>query len=70
LPRPIKELKGFTKVSLKAGESKNVSISLDKRALKFYHPDQKAWVVEKGDFEIMVGVASNDIKLQAITKVQ
>jgi len=64
LPRPEKELKGFAKVFLKAGETKSVSIPLDKNAFAFYNPDQKAWVAEKDTFEISVGSSSRDLPLK------
>ncbi|MCC9070380.1 glycoside hydrolase family 3 C-terminal domain-containing protein [Flavobacterium sp. F-65] len=62
LPRPIKELKGFDKVSLKAGEEKTVSITVDKAALSFFDPVKHDWVAEPGDFEALIGASSTDIK--------
>ncbi len=64
LTRPLKELKGFKKVFLKPGEKKTVSIPLDKRAFAFYDPSQNGWVSEAGDFEILLGSSSRDIRLQ------
>lgn len=64
LPRPLKELKGFGKVSLKAGESKNVEVTLDERAFAYYNPDKKQWVVDPGKFEIMVGPSSDQILMK------
>lgn len=61
--RPEKELKGFTKVFLKAGEEKEVSITLDRRAFAFYNVKVQDWTVESGDFEILVGASSADIRL-------
>ena len=61
LPRPLKELKGFDKVYLKAGESKDVSITVDKSALSFFDPKKHDWVAEPGDFEALVGSSSSDI---------
>jgi|CXWL01.1.fsa_nt_gi beta-glucosidase len=63
LPRPIKELKGFAKVNLKPGETKNVKISLNQRAFQYYDPVKKQWVLEPGKFEILVGSASDHIML-------
>ncbi|MBK1880316.1 glycoside hydrolase family 3 C-terminal domain-containing protein [Pelagicoccus mobilis] len=63
LPRPIKELKGFRKVELAAGESKTVTLSLDRAAFSFWSPDQKGWVAEAGEFELIVGASSTDIRL-------
>jgi beta-glucosidase len=64
LPRPLKELKGFTKVFLKPGEKEMVSIPLDRRAFAFYDPARKGWVAEAGDFKIQIGASSRDIRLQ------
>jgi beta-glucosidase len=65
LSRPPKELKGFTKVALKPGESETVTFSLDERALAFYDPHRKAWVAEPGEFEVLVGSSSRDIRVRA-----
>ncbi len=64
LPRPLKELKGFAKVSLKAGESKKLEVILDKRAFQYYDPDKKQWILEPGKFEILVGGSSDNILLK------
>jgi beta-glucosidase len=59
--RPVKELKGFQKIELKAGETKTVSFSITPEDLKFYNYDLKYdW--EAGDFEIMIGGNSRDVK--------
>lgn len=66
VPRPVKELKGFKKIWLKAGESQTVSFSIDKELLSFYDKNMK-WVIESGDFTIMVGGSSDktmDVKLK------
>jgi beta-glucosidase len=63
--RPVKELKGFAKVSLAAGESTTVAIVLDARALAFYDVAMKR-VVEPGEFRIMVGTSSRDEDLQTV----
>lgn len=63
LMRPEKELKGFAKVSLAAGEVKTVVVSLDRDALAYYDPAAKGWVVEPGEFEVLVGHSSRDIRL-------
>ena len=65
LPRPPKELKGFAKVDLKPGEAGTVTLSLDERALAFYDPHRKKWVAEPGEFELLVGSSSRDIRLRA-----
>src|ERR1035437_10321897 len=64
VPRPEKELKGFKKVFLKAGETQTVSIPLNRGAFAFYSPEQKSWVAEKGDFKILVGGSARDPALQ------
>ncbi|MBR1383224.1 MAG: glycoside hydrolase family 3 C-terminal domain-containing protein [Ruminococcus sp.] len=62
--RPIKELKGFEKVSLKAGESKKVVFRLDERAFAYYEPSIKDWFIEYGAYDILVGASSRDIRLK------
>lgn len=64
LPRPHKELKGFTKVTLKPGESKKVTVDLGRDAISFYDDRQKAWVAEKGAFEVLVAASAADVKLK------
>jgi beta-glucosidase len=64
LPRPLKELKGFKKVLLNPGEKQTVSIPLDVRSFAFYDPAQAGWVSEAGNFKILVGSSSRDIRLQ------
>lgn len=61
--RPIKELKGFEKVELKPGESKKVVFRLDSRAFSYYSEEISDWFVEYGEYEIMVGSFSRDIRL-------
>ncbi|MEN8157987.1 MAG: glycoside hydrolase family 3 C-terminal domain-containing protein, partial [Bacteroidota bacterium] len=63
--RPFKELKGFSKVTLEAGETKTVSIRLERRAFSFYDESVKEWVLEPGEFELLVGASSKDIRLQS-----
>lgn len=62
LIRPQKELKGFAKVELQPAETKTVSISLDFRAFAYYHPEYKQWITEDGDFDILIGASSADIR--------
>ncbi|KAF8663458.1 hypothetical protein AX16_001028 [Volvariella volvacea WC 439] len=64
LPRAIKELKGFAKVFVKAGETQTVTVGLDKEALGFYDVRQKHWVAEKGSFGISIAASSADIRLK------
>ncbi len=68
--RPEKELKGFKKVYLEAGEEKEISLTLDKRAFAFYNINIHDWCVESGDFEILVGASSRDLKLKARLRVK
>lgn len=62
LPRPVKELKGFRKISLKSGEEQLVSFTIDKKALSFYDPARHTWVAEPGTFEALIGSSSADIR--------
>lgn len=64
LPRPKKELKGFEKVELQAGESKEVSFVIDRTALSFYDDRVAEWVAESGEFKVLVGASSADIRLK------
>ena len=66
----MQELKGFKKVFLKAGEEKEVSITLGKRAFAYYNVNIHDWHVESGAFTICVGASSRDIKLTAALDVQ
>jgi beta-glucosidase len=63
LMRPDKELKAFAKVALEPGETKTVTFTLDQGALSFYDPARKGWIAEAGDFELLIGSSSRDIRL-------
>ncbi len=65
--RPLKELKGFQKVTLESGESKIVEFPLNVDALKFYDVGQKSWQAEAGEFEILIGSSSAAGSLQGLT---
>ncbi|MBT6811363.1 MAG: beta-glucosidase, partial [Anaerolineae bacterium] len=65
LIRPSKELKAFVKIELKEGESKTIDLALNKSDLAFYDEARKAWVVEPGEFEVLVGRSTGDIRLSA-----
>jgi beta-glucosidase len=68
VPRPVKELKGFSRISLNVGETKTISLKLKERDFAFWDVISKNWKVEPGDFDILVGSSSRDIKLtQTIT---
>ena len=69
LPRPPKELKGFAKIVLQPGQTQKVSIRLDRNAFAFYDPDKKGWVAEKGDFKVLLGSSSRDIRLQGVCQL-
>lgn len=62
VPRPLKELKDFEKVYLKAGEEKAITFTIDKSALSFFDADKHEWVAEPGDFEALIAASSTDIK--------
>ena len=62
--RPEQELKGFAKVELAPGETKTVTLALDRRALAYWDDLQHAWVAEAGAFELAVGASSSDIRAQ------
>jgi beta-glucosidase len=64
VPRPVKELKGFQKVELAPGQSKTVSLELNKKDFSFWNPQTKGWFAEKGKFIIHIGSSSRDIRLK------
>ena len=66
LPRPIKELKGFQKVRLAPGETKEVTFTIAKDALSFYDDAQQTWIAEPGKFEAIVAASASDIKSKVI----
>jgi beta-glucosidase len=61
--RPVKELKGFQKVMLQPGETKTITFIIDKEKLAFYN-DQLERITQPGEFRLMIGSASDDIRLQ------
>lgn len=65
--RPVKELKGFKKINLEPGEVRTVTLELDDRSLSYYDPDLGDWYAPTGEYGILVGHASDDIRLE--TKV-
>ena len=67
--RPRKELKGFVKVFLKAGESKEVTVALDDKAFRYFNVDTKQFEVEGGEYEISVAASVSDVKLTATVQV-
>ena len=67
--RPEKELKGFKKVFLAPGEETTVTLALDKRAFAYYNVNLHDWHVESGDFNVLVGASSRDIRLEGTVRV-
>ena len=65
VPRPPKELKAFAKIALAPGASRTVEFTLDERALAFWDEQAHAWKVEPGDFELLAGSSSRDIRAKA-----
>jgi hypothetical protein len=63
VPRPVKELKGFSKVFLKPGETQHVSVTLDRRAFAYYDEKQHDWTADAAQFDILVGSSSAQIEL-------
>jgi beta-glucosidase len=70
LVRPPKELKGFAKVELQPGETKTVTVALDFRAFAYYHPSYRQWITEDGEFDILVGASSADIRYSQQVSMQ
>ena len=68
--RPEKELKGFAKTALKAGESKRISVKLNERSFAYYNTALDKWHVDNGDFEILVGASSRDIRLKGRIRIE
>ena len=68
-PRPEKELKGFKKVFLKPGQEKDIEIDIDARSFEFFSSKAKKWVLEPGEFVVMVGSSSEDIRLSSRIKL-
>jgi beta-glucosidase len=60
--RPLKELKSFAKVELAPGEEKNITFSVTENDLQFFSENENKFVAEKGDFEILIGSSSTDIR--------
>ena len=68
--RPKKELKGFAKVFLKAGESKTVTVALDDKAFRYFNVKTDRWETETADYEISVAANVSDVKLTATVHVE
>lgn len=61
-PRPVKELKGFSKIQLAPGETQEVTFLIDKQALSFFNDSRHEWVAEPGKFEAQIAASATDIK--------
>jgi beta-glucosidase len=70
VPRPVKELKGFSKVDLKPGETKHVTLALNPRAFQYWDEKGKQWKADAGDFDVLVGPSSADIALTGKATLQ
>ena len=70
LPRPVKELKGFKKISLEPGQTETVTFEISRDDLSYFDADKHAWVVDPGKFEALVGASSRDIRSKVAFKVK
>ncbi|NNK37074.1 MAG: glycosyl hydrolase, partial [Xanthomonadales bacterium] len=70
LQRPVRELKGFTKVSLEPGERQEVRFTLSARDFSYYDSKQARWIAESGEFEISIGASSRDLRLGETIQLQ
>ncbi len=70
LPRPIKELKGFRKIKLAPGETKEVVFTVDRSALQYYDDLKQGWIVEAGKFEAIIAASAVDIKSKVSISVK
>lgn len=70
LSRPVKELKGFQKITLAPGESRDITFIIDKSMLSFYDDSKGEWVMEPGRFEALVGASAGDIKAKVAFEVK
>ncbi len=66
VPRPLKELKGFQKVHLEPGEKKSLSLELSRRDLSYFDEKSNTWVAKDGNFEVLLGSSSKEIRLNGI----
>ena len=68
--RPVKELKGFSKVELEPGQTEQVTFKLGRDAFSYFDADRHEWVMEPGDFEILVGTSAGDIRSKATFRAE
>lgn len=64
IERPVKALKGFKRIHILAGEQKTITIPLKSEVLKYWNVDEHAFVLENGEIKLMIGAASNDLRLE------
>jgi beta-glucosidase len=69
VPMPVKELKGFGKVDLKPGQTKTITVTLNRRAFSYYDVSKKSWTADPGEFGILVGSSSENIELKGDAKL-
>jgi beta-glucosidase len=70
VPRPVKELKGFARVTVPPGQAKEVRVDLDRSAFSYYDVDSHSWKVDPGDYRILAGSSSADIHLTALMTIK
>jgi beta-glucosidase len=68
--RPPRELKGFTKVTLKPGETRQVTVQLRPTALAYYDANSKKWRAEAGKYKIQAGASCRDIRLESLVTLE
>ena len=70
LDRPVKELKGFSKIDLEPGETRVASFTVSRQDLSFFDPEKHEWVCEPGEFQALVGASSADIRSKVSFKIR
>jgi beta-glucosidase len=70
VPRPTKDLRGFRRVSLNPGEKSTVRFSFHASAVEYYDTNTRAWTVEPGNYEILVGASSEDIRQKLVVTIE
>lgn len=70
IPRPMQELKGFARVELKPGETRSLTVNLDRRAFSYYDVNSKSWQRDPGEFEILVGSSSEETQLRGTVQLR
>ena len=70
IDRPVRELKGFAKVALKAGETKTVRLAVRARSFAYFDVPGRQWKAEAGNYEIQVGASSRDLRQKASVRLE